>query len=158
VIVPRLSWLVSVPASVGGSLVVLPEVLNGLRVLPDILERLERIAETTEALPELNETLREVSQHTAALPEVREQVREVTKATVVMEGHTAQILETIPSLSALEESLPAFATGLEELTVLLTQFEATVSRLAVVVEPLQGAAERFGRFADRLPRRAAPRQ
>jgi hypothetical protein len=30
----------------------------------------------------------------------------------------------------------------------------TVQTLASVAEPLQGAAERLGRFADRLPRRA----
>jgi NifB/MoaA-like Fe-S oxidoreductase len=148
VIVSRLSWLTAVPATVASPLVAVPEVLNGLRVLPEILERLEQIAETTKSLPELNETLKQVSEHTAGLPEVREQVRYVTEATVSMERHTASIKETIPSLAALEQSLPAFATGLDELTQLLTEFERTLSRLLVAVEPL-------GRLAGRLPRRSA---
>jgi hypothetical protein len=43
---------------------------------------------------------------------------------------------------------------MERLLLVLDHLDGTVNALVHVAEPLQGTAERFGRFADRLPRRA----
>jgi uncharacterized protein YoxC len=135
----------------------IPDVLKALGTLPDILERLDRVADATQSLPQVEQALTEVSIATAALPRNQEQMESVSVATISMERHTAALMEAIPGLAALGEGLPPLLTSvteaLNELQVSLQGMEAEVHSLAHIVEPLEGAAERLGRFADRLPQR-----
>lgn len=114
------------------SLAIVPQALEAILVLPHMAAQLDRIAANTDALPGMLERLEEVAADTRNLGAV--------------EANTATIASHIPTLVVLERSLPGMMPVLEDL-------DETVQRLAAVVEPLQGAALRVGRMADRLPQR-----
>src|SRR5205085_9136338 len=84
----------------------IPDVLKALGTLPDIRERLDRVADATESLPEVERALTDVSVATQSLPRIQEQMEAVSAATISMERHTAALMEAIPGLAALGEGLP----------------------------------------------------
>src|SRR5206468_5148034 len=96
-------------------------------------------------------------------PAIQEEIGSVARGTAVlpqMVEHTKQIAETMPVLLELQASIPTIVPVLAQLSELIGPLHASVQELersartlADVTEPLQGAAERFGRMADRLPRR-----
>jgi hypothetical protein len=139
-----------------GPLTALPAALPGVRGLAQIIESLR-------ILPELNERLASISEDTKRLPTIEAEIANVARGTAVlpeMIEHTEQIAKTMPVLVQLQEAIPTMVPVLGELTALMgplqhsiTQLERSAKTLADVTEPLQGAAERFGRMADRLPRR-----
>ncbi len=91
------------------------------------------------------------------LPRLSQQLDEVTRNTVVLPDVLAQ-LEAVRADTA---SLPKVETDLAAMRLLLSQIDANtaaVERLAEVAVPLQGAAMRVGRLADRLPQRKVARQ
>ena len=69
-------------------------------------------------------------------------------AIVEVEGSASTMANDLSRLVGLAEAVPSILPLLEDV-------DGTVLRLADVMEPLQGATLRFGRLADRLPRRAA---
>jgi prefoldin subunit 5 len=139
-----------------GALTALPAAIPGVRGLGEIVEALR-------VLPELNRRLAAIEQNTRQLPEIEAQIEDVARGTAVlreMVKHTEQIAETMPVLVELQASIPTIVPVLSSLNDLIEPLHASVLELqrstrtlADVSEPLQGAAERFGRMADRLPRR-----
>jgi ABC-type transporter Mla subunit MlaD len=121
--------------------------LASIGTLPEILEQMERMTAAVE----------QVTENTKALPALLDHLQVVGDATVAMQKNTEALAEAIPGIAALGEDLPTVldtvSTALAELQVSLRGMEAEVHSLAHVVEPLEGAAERLGRFADRLPQR-----
>lgn len=111
------------------TLVVVPQAVESILVLPTLVQQLDRVARNTDVLPDLR---REFSEMSASIK--------------AMEHSTATMAVHVPTLVILEQSLPAMVPVLEDL-------DKTVQRLAEVAEPLQGAALRVGRLADRLPQR-----
>ena len=104
-----------------------------------IVAVLPRMVEAILVLPTLAERLEEVNRNTGALPEMLDELRAVRADTA---------------------SLPVVEQDLAAMRMLLGQIEANtdaVERLAEVAVPLQGAATRVGRFADRLPQRRVAR-
>jgi hypothetical protein len=103
----------------------LPQVVDAVLVLPALLSRLERVNDNTDSLPDILGQLREVQSDTACLPEIHAELERMRKEIEVMRGTLGQV----------------------------EQNTLAVERLAETVLPLQGAAARVGRFADRLPQR-----
>ncbi len=86
------------------------------------------------------------------LPRVAEQLDQVCANTQVLPPMLAQI----EAIRADTRSLPAVEAELRDMLVMLDKIEKNtlaVEQLAETVVPLQGAALRVGRFADRLPQR-----
>jgi len=98
-------------------------------------------------LPAVLAALKQVAQQTAVLADIDE--------------HTTHIERMLPALVELERSLPeitpaiaSLTAPIERLLLVLDHLDGTMNTLVHVVEPLQGPAERFGRFAGRIPRRS----
>ena len=96
---------------------------------------LPRVVDAVLVLPELSRQLGRVGADTESLPSILEELRNV-------QGDTA--------------ALPQMRDELAAMRVALAQIEsqtADLERLVEIAVPLQGAAARVGRFADRLPQR-----
>jgi len=118
-------------------LLVVPKVLwTPVRGVARTIAMVPRALESVLVLPTLVEELQHVNRNTDALPDMLAELRAVRADTA---------------------SLPVVEKDLAAMRMLLSQIEANtlaVERLAEVALPLQGAAMRVGRFADRLPQRA----
>jgi len=127
------------------------------------LDDLSSLAETAGRLPEVEKALartqREVvaridgaeRQLAAALDlggRVEGQLAQVEQASANLEQAAKRLAEILKLARRLERNLPPLDGVMRSVDVL---GEAAVT-LATTVEPLQGAAERLGRVADRLPR------
>ena len=103
-------------------------------IVPDALEAIL-------VLPALADRLEEVRFNTATLPEMLEEIRRVQADTSTLPVMCEEIARVERTVAAVERNTLA------------------VHQLAEVALPLQGAALRLGRIADRLPQRtgrAAP--
>lgn len=125
---------------------VVPQAIEAILVLPSMIEQLDRICRNTDALPGVLANLERVAADTSVLPGMQDEIGTMNGTVVRMQEDTGMIAIHIPKLVVLEQSLPAMVPVLEDI-------DRTVQRLADVAEPLQGAAQRFGRFTDRLPQR-----
>ena len=100
-----------------------------------VVAALPRVVEAILVLPRVAEQLDHVCANTNALP---------------------AMLEEIEAIRSDTRSLPAVEAELRAMHVALDKIESNtlaVEQLAETVVPLQGAALRVGRFADRLPQR-----
>jgi hypothetical protein len=100
-----------------------------------VVAALPRVVEAILVLPRVAEQLDHVCANTNALP---------------------AMLEEIEAIRSDTRSLPAVEAELRAMRVALDKIESNtlaVEQLAETVVPLQGAAMRVGRFADRLPQR-----
>ncbi len=100
--------------------------------------RVPDVVEAVLILPRLSEHLATIGLHTATLPEMHAEIARVR-------GDTS--------------ALPQIDETLERMAVLLDRVDANtaaVEQLVQVVLPLQGAALRVGRVADRFPVRRGP--
>jgi hypothetical protein len=97
-------------------------------IVPDALEAIL-------VLPALSRQLEEIRFSTATLPEMLEEIRRV-------QGDTSTLPVMCEEIARMERTVAA----VEQNTV-------AVKQLAEVAVPLQGAALRMGRFADRIPQR-----
>jgi len=165
---PSLTGLVS--DAVNGALALpsiplqLARIADATDVLPEVRRELTRVAEATDMLPGLRQDMARVAEATEVLPAVLAALEKVAEQTAVLadiDEHTTHIERMLPALVELERSLPeltpaiARLTGpIEQLLLVLDHLDTTMSTLVHVVEPLQGPAERFGRFAGRFPRRS----
>ena len=100
-----------------------------------VVTALPRVVEAILVLPRVAEQLDHVRANTNALP---------------------VMLEEIEAIRSDTRSLPAVEAELRAMRVVLDKIESNtlaVEQLAETVVPLQGAAMRVGRLADRLPQR-----
>jgi hypothetical protein len=114
-------------------------VLRPLRGAVQVVAALPRVVEAILVLPSLSRQLDEVTEHTA---------------------HLAAILTELEGVRGDTTSLPVINANLERMCTTLGRVEENtlaVEQLAEIALPLQGAAMRVGRFADRLPQRRAVR-
>jgi hypothetical protein len=97
-------------------------------IVPDALEAIL-------VLPALSRQLEEIRFSTATLPEMLEEIRRVQADTSTLPVMGEEIARMERTVAAVERNTVA------------------VQQLAEVALPLQGAALRMGRFADRIPQR-----
>jgi hypothetical protein len=110
-------------------------VLAPVRGAVAVVTALPKVVEAVLVLPTLVEQLGRVNDNTDSLPDILDQLRSVQADT---------------------KSLPLVHEELAAMRLIVAQVEQNtlaVERLAETVLPLQGAAARVGRFADRLPQR-----
>ena len=107
----------------------LPRVVDAILVLPRLTEQLDQVNGNTDALPDILGELRSVQTDTACLPGVHDELAVMRK----------EIEEMRATLAQVERNTLA------------------VEMLAETFLPLQGAAVRVGRLADRLPQRRIER-
>jgi hypothetical protein len=115
-------------------------VLRPLRGIAHTVAALPRVVDAVLVLPTLSRQLADVRDHTAVLPDILVELERVRSDTI---------------------SLPAINANLEQMCGTLDRVEQNtlaVERLAEIALPLQGAAVRVGRFADRLPQRRTLRE
>jgi hypothetical protein len=118
---------------------VIGAVLRPVRGALRTVALLPRVVDAILVLPSLSRQLDEVTEHTA---------------------HLAAILAELERVRSDTIALPAINDNLERMCGTLDRVEANtlaVEQLAEIALPLQGAAVRVGRLADRLPQRRAVR-
>ena len=106
----------------------------------EVVAALPRVVEAILVLPQVADQLARVCRNTDALPAMLEEIEAIRRDT---------------------GSLPVVEDELRGMLVTLDKIEANtlaVEQLAETVVPLQGAAMRVGRFADRLPQRRFARE
>jgi hypothetical protein len=114
---------------------VLRAVTAPVRGAVGVVAALPRVVEAILVLPKVADQLDQVCRNTNALP---------------------AMLEEIEGIRSDTRSLPLVEAELRAMRVVLDKIESNtlaVEQLAETVVPLQGAAMRVGRFADRLPQR-----
>lgn len=112
-------------------------VLSPIKGAVGVVATLPRVVDAVLVLPELSRQLGQVGADTDSLPAILEELRNV-------QGDT--------------RALPAIHAELEAMRLALAQVQAQTADLEQLVEiavPLQGAAARVGRFANRFPQRRA---
>jgi hypothetical protein len=114
---------------------VLGAVTAPVRGVVGVVSAVPRVIEAILVLPKVADQLDRVSENTEALP--------------IMLTHIAAIRADTRSLPQVEAELRAMGLSLEK----VEQNTLAVEQLAETLLPLQGAALRVGRFADRLPQR-----
>jgi hypothetical protein len=141
-----------------------PELLEGLLVLPRLADHLERVVHNTDVLRPMAADLSRVAANTdhlsaiaahpsglvtntAVLPDMRSELIVMWGAIVDLGGDTGQLGEYVSKLVSLEQSVPPVLPVLRDV-------DAKLTRLMEIIEPLAGASSRLGRFADRLPSRS----
>jgi hypothetical protein len=100
-----------------------------------VVSALPRVVEAILVLPRVAEQLDQVCANTNALPVMLEEIEAIRQDTA--------------SLPRVEQELRAMRVALDK----IERNTLAVEQLAETVVPLQGAALRVGRFADRLPQR-----
>jgi hypothetical protein len=100
-----------------------------------VVSALPRVIDAILVLPQVADQLDRVCRNTDALPAMLEEIEAIRKDT--------------RSLPEVEAELRAMGLTLVE----VQRNTLAVEQLAETVSPLQGAAVRVGRFADRLPQR-----
>jgi hypothetical protein len=108
-------------------------VLRPLRGVVRTLAALPAVVEAVLVLPTLARQLEDVKAQTAALPDILTELERVRSDTI-----------TLPVINAHLERVERNTLAVEQLTA--------------IALPLQGAAVRVGRFADRLPQRRSLRE
>ena len=110
-----------------------------LRVTGRTVAAVPAVVEAILVLPVVARQLEEVRGNTAALPDILAELQRVQADTV--------------ALPVMTHELARMANGVQR----IEDHTAGVEQLAEIALPLQGAAMRVGRFADRLPQRRALR-
>ena len=114
-------------------------VLAPVRAAARTVALLPRVVEAILVLPHLSRQLDEVTEHTAHLAAILTELERVRSDTVALPVINANLERMCESLGRVEDNTLA------------------VEQLAEIALPLQGAAVRVGRLADRLPQRRAAR-
>jgi hypothetical protein len=91
-------------------------------------------------LPTLSRQLDEVREQTSALPDILVELERVRSDTTTLPAINENLVQMLGTLDRVERNTLA------------------VEQLTEIALPLQGAAMRVGRFADRLPQRRALRE
>ena len=133
------------------TLATIPDVLESILVLPTMAQQLVVIRENTDALPGVLATLEGVKWDTKVLPKLHDEFVITNEGIARMQKDTAELSIHIPKLVVMESTLPKMAASLDDV-------EQHVEQLAHLAEPLEGAAERLGRFSDRMPGRNGGRR
>jgi RecB family exonuclease len=116
------------------------------------LDDLHTVAEVAKGLESVEARLTaRVSAAEAVLDEAVGIGRELPAKIDRVDGHAEQLLRAVDDITG---SLPLARELLESVQVL----NAAATTLAAAAEPLQGATERLGRIADRLPGGAGARR
>ena len=117
----------------------LDSALSPLRGVAGVIRAVPSVIEAILVLPRMSQQLEEVRASTATLPEMLVDIQRLKEDTV--------------HLAAMDHEIARMANCVAE----VEKNTAAVEQLAEVAVPLQGAAMRVGRFADRLPQRRIDR-
>ena len=118
---------------IGTALRPLRGVVGVIRAVPDVIDAIL-------VLPTVSRQLEDVRASTATLPEILEAIQVLKEDTV--------------HLAVMDHEIARMANCVAE----VEKNTAAVEQLAEIAVPLQGAAMRVGRFADRFPQRRFARQ
>lgn len=118
---------------IGSALRPLRGVVGVIRAVPDVIDAIL-------VLPAVSRQLEDVRTSTAALPDILEAIQVLKEDTV--------------HLPAMDHEIAAMSRCVAE----VEKNTAAVEQLAEIAVPLQGAAVRVGRFADRFPQRRFARE
>ena len=138
--VPKLLW--RPVRGVVRTVSLVPRALESVLVLPTLAEQLDSVDRNTDALVAMLEELRKVRADTASLPPMQKDLDGMLAELKTLCGDTTSLPLVHEEIAAMRETI----AQVERNTY-------AVERLAEVALPLQGAAARVGRFADRLPQR-----
>lgn len=100
-----------------------------------MLAVLPRVVDAVLVLPTLSEQLSRVDRHTEALEHILAELRAVQADTACLPGVHSEL------------------AAMREVVIQVEENTLAVEQLAETLVPLQGAAARVGRFADRIPQR-----
>jgi hypothetical protein len=114
-------------------------VMRPLRGVVRTVAALPAVVEAVLVLPAMSRQLEEVKAHTAVLPGILAELEGVRSDTVALPVINSNLERMCDSLARVEQNTLA------------------VEQLAEIAVPLQGAAMRVGRLADRLPQRRSLR-
>jgi phage-related minor tail protein len=140
------------------------ELVNALRVLPLMADRLDQVAENTDDLATIREAivgvkrdtsvLPAVGDNTAAVSEVARQLGEVAEAATVLPGIDARLTtieEAMPALVEVQQHLASLPETIGRLSTLMEGLLESIQGLDERVDALQHSIEPLGRVAERLP-------
>lgn len=114
--------------------------LRPLRAVVGVIRAVPGVIDAILVLPSVSRQLEDVRNSTAALPDILEAIRVLREDTV--------------HLAAMDHEIARMANCVAE----VEKNTAAVEQLAEIAVPLQGAAMRVGRFADRFPQRRFARE
>jgi hypothetical protein len=114
-------------------------VVGPLRGVVGVVRSVPAVIEAILVLPGVARQLEEVRENTSTLPGILAELERVQGDTVHLVTMSSDIASMTRCVAEVEKNT------------------ATVQQLAEVALPLQGAAARVGRFADRLPQRRLAR-
>ena len=118
------------------------EVVNALRTLPVIAERLEEVASHTQVLATIRDDVADISQtRMAGIDERLETIEKAMPVLVEVQQHLARLPETMQRLD----------DGITGLTELLGHLVKSIETLDTKMGTLQESVEPVGRLADKLP-------
>ncbi len=147
------------------TIAVIPRALDAVLVLPSLSERLDEVARNTSDLPTISEQLARVVRNTDALAAISDHTGQLVENTIVLPRTHSELIVMQAAIIEMQQSTSAMATdlsslacveqGVPSLVPLLQDVDESVRRLTEIIEPLSGATARVGRFAGRLPSRAA---
>jgi phage-related minor tail protein len=140
------------------------DVMNALRLLPGVSDRLDQVADNTDDLATIREAivgvkkdtsvLPDVGSNTAAISELAHQLGQVAEATTVLPGidsRLASIEEAMPALVEVQQHLASLPETIGRLSTLMERLLESIEGLDARVAGLQQSIEPLGRVADRLP-------
>ncbi len=137
------------------------EIMNALRVLPVVAQRLEliashtrnlpAIADNTAHLPDIEAAIAAVADDTSALAPLNDQMGAMDKRMASIEAAMPVLVEVQQHLAQLPEAIESLESGIDRLCGLMEGLHASVDRLDGDVESLHHSLEPVARVADRLP-------
>lgn len=120
------------------------ELVNALRVLPVMAERLDEIAEHTADLAPVRDSIEGVRHDTSVLHGVND-------ATSTMDERMRTIEDAMPALVEVQQRLTDLPETIDRLATLMERLLASMDRLDAQIGTLHTSIEPVGRLADRMP-------
>src|SRR3954454_24407734 len=123
------------------------DVMNALRVLPILAERLELIASHTENLPH-------VAEHTSHLADIEHSIDSVSEDTATLRELSGQIAAMDRRMAAIEGAMPVLVEvqqHLGQLPEAIATLQSGIDRLCGLMESLEHSLQPVARVAGRLP-------
>jgi DNA repair ATPase RecN len=123
------------------------EVVNALRVLPVMAERLDEVAKHTADLAPVLESIEGVRHDTSVLHGVND-------STSTMDERMQTIEDAMPALVEVQQRLTDLPETIDRLATLMERLLASMDRLDDQIGTLHTSIEPVGRLADRMPGRS----
>jgi archaellum component FlaC len=121
-------------------------IVGALRVLPRLLEEVQKIVASTAVLPRVEQSIDKVAEDTAVLPGMYERMAAIEEAMPTLVDVQRRLADLPGTMEHLEGEMGGLGETLQRLLAALEQLDSNVATLRDAVEPL-------ARVADRVPSR-----